>query len=277
MSTVPWYIKAVLYIAIPAACLAALYLSIPGEVALAKSAGWSDQYAPAMPICISVYALAAGAIAGFRRKMKLPGQKTALIGGMMALALAMGAQSISHLIEQSYMAGSAALTVAVSCIPPLVIAHLIHMAETPSAVKEASEELEELREVSQYLMTELVASESASLISRTRTVVRELETSNGIVEDLRDETEEMNEKLRELLEEEEAKLREEQGQTRKKHLSVAQSIEEARKDIEAKGRKATVAGICKALGISQATYYRYYQAEKPQVNPSEGMLALALG
>ncbi|MFG3176544.1 hypothetical protein ACGFZC_15970 [[Kitasatospora] papulosa] len=277
MSSVPWYIKAVLRVAIPAACLAALYLSIPGEVALAKAAGWSDKYAPAMPICLSVYALAAGAISGFRRKMKLPGEKTALLGGVMALSLAMGAQSISHLIEQSYMQGSAVLTVAVSCIPPLVIAHLIHMAETPSEVQSASDELEELRDLSQHLMTELVASESVTLTSHAHRVLGALNTSNGIVEDLAEETEEMNEKLRQLLEEEEAKLREEQEGARKKHRSLTRSIAQTRKEIEGKGQTATVAKVCKALRISQATYYRYYQAEQPKPAQVEGMLALSLG
>ncbi len=276
MSAVPWYIKAVLRIALPAACLAALYLSIPGEVALAKAAGWSDHYAPAMPICLSVYALAAGAISGFRRKMKLPGEKTALIGGALALMLAMGAQSISHLIEQSYMTGSAALTVAVSCIPPLVIAHLIHMAETPSAVKSASEELEELREVSQHLMTQLVASESAALVSHSRSVLGELVDANANIEDLAEETEELNEKLKEVLEEEEAKRSEEKGKLRKKHLSLARSIEEARATL---GDKATVGEVCKTLGISQATYYRYKpkQAGNSQHQSSDGMLALSIG
>ncbi|GAA4942272.1 hypothetical protein GCM10023238_05160 [Streptomyces heliomycini] len=79
----------------------------------------------------------------------------------MALILAMSAQSISHLIEQTYMEGSALLTVAVSCIPPLVIGHLIHMAETPSQAVSASEEMEELKEMNQGLMTSLVAVESA--------------------------------------------------------------------------------------------------------------------
>ncbi|MFF4245185.1 hypothetical protein ACFYY2_12010 [Streptomyces sp. NPDC001822] len=271
----PWYIKAVLRIALPAACLAALYLSIPGEVALAKTAGWSEHYAPAMPICLSVYALAAGAISGFRRKMRLPGEKTALIGGVMALALAMGAQSISHLIEQSYMAGSAALTVAVSCIPPLVIAHLIHMAETPAVVRTASEELEELREVSQSLMTELVASESAALASHTRLVLRELGAATNNVSELNEETEELNERLEEALGEEEAMATEEQGKTQKKRLSIARSIEGARESLAAQGKKATVARVCETLGISSATYYRYYQPKTD--TSSEGMLSFSVG
>ncbi|MFI2423918.1 hypothetical protein ACH5A7_07395 [Streptomyces sp. NPDC018955] len=106
-SAMPWYIKAVLRIALPAACLAALYLSIPGEISLAKTAGWSDEYAPAMPVCLGVYLLSAGFIATYRRKMRLPGQTTALTGALMALILAMSARSISHLIEQTCMAGSA--------------------------------------------------------------------------------------------------------------------------------------------------------------------------
>ncbi|MEU6365975.1 hypothetical protein ABZ876_09500 [Streptomyces sp. NPDC046931] len=83
----------------------------------------------------------------------------------------MSAQSISHLIEQTYMAGSAFLTVAVSCIPPLVIGHLIHMAETPSQAVSASEEIDELREANSHLLTALIEHEGKALLSRTVAVL----------------------------------------------------------------------------------------------------------
>ncbi|MEU6765941.1 hypothetical protein ABZ916_25925 [Streptomyces sp. NPDC046853] len=260
MSATPWYIKAVLRLALPAACLAALYLSIPGEIALAKSAGWSDHYAPAMPICLSVYALAAGAISTYRRKMKLPGQFTALIGALMALMLAMSAQSISHLIAQSYMEGSAILTVAVSCIPPLVIGHLVHMAETPSAVQSAAEELEELREVAHNLMTEVAASQAVNLALGTAGVLRSVKTVTEIAADLTGETKELNGRLQEAIEEEEG--RQEAGEKQKRrHLALTRDkIEETRKSLAAQGEKVTVDSVCKALRISPATYYRYNAA-----------------
>ncbi|MFF1450210.1 hypothetical protein ACFVYF_19025 [Streptomyces sp. NPDC058274] len=258
MSTaVPWYIKAVLRIALPAACLAALYLSIPGEVALAKTAGWSEHYAPAMPVCLSVYALAAGAISQYRRKMKLPGERTALIGGVMALLLAMGAQSISHLIEQSYMGTSWRLVVAVSCVPPLVIAHLIHMAETPSQVRSASEEMEELRAVVHAFMAE----SAASLIGRSQSLVKQCDTVGTVAGELVKAAERENGRWEELLHELEKEPR---------PLTLTERIEQTRKSLADKHGQVTVANICKTLGISSATYYRH----KPSEQSTAGMLPL---
>ncbi|MEU7472353.1 hypothetical protein AB0A94_28165 [Streptomyces sp. NPDC044984] len=243
----PWYIKAVLHIALPAACLAALYLSIPGEISLAKTAGWSDKYAPAMPVCLSVYALSASAIATYRRKMRLPGQMTALIGALMALILAMSAQSISHLIEQTYMEGSALLTVTVSCIPPLVIGHLIHMAETPSQAVSASEEIDELRETNTQLFTALVDHEGRSLISRTVALL-------GVAKHLELQAGEAAEEAAVTIDRIEADM------TPRKRTGTrvaGQDIEEARERLaKESGEKPTVARVCEFLGISPATYYR---------------------
>jgi hypothetical protein len=264
MSSVPWYIKAVLRIALPAACLAALYLSIPGEVALAKTAGWSQNYSYAMPVCLSVYALAAGAISQFRRKMQMPGERTALIGGLMALLLAMGAQSISHLIEQGYMGTSWRLVVAVSCVPPLVIAHLIHMAETPSEVRSTSEELTEARETISRLSTALVASESAALVSHAGSVLVEVVRAAETAEELAEAAEKVTDVLEDSLKEAEA-------QPRKKTLALPQRIEQARKALTAKGEKVTVETVCKTLGISQATYYRHKTSEQS----TAGMLPMS--
>ncbi|MER6102441.1 hypothetical protein ABT115_08940 [Streptomyces sp. NPDC001832] len=264
-SALPWYLKGILYVALPAACLAALYLSIPGEVALAKTAGWSEHYAPAMPVCLSVYALSAGAIATYRRKMRLPGQMTALLGSLMALILAMSAQSISHLIEQSYMTTSALLVVAVSCVPPLTIAHLVHMAETPSQVKTADEEKAELRGMIDYLSEELttsLASQSLTLVSRASAVVRELESLTKVTEEASEKVEKESESVEDILTGEEKAQHDEESKTRRKHLALARSIQETRESLEARGTTVTVADVCKALGISQATYYRYKPSEK---------------
>ncbi|MFI2909486.1 hypothetical protein ACG2OD_14720 [Streptomyces sp. PDY-4] len=254
-SATPWYIKGILYVALPAACIAALYLSIPGEVALARTAGWSEHYAPAMPICLSVYALSAGAIATYRRKMSLPGQVTALVGSLMALLLAMAAQSISHLIAQDYMGTSAALVVAVSCVPPLTIAHLVHMAETPTAVKTASQEIAELRDMNQALMTALVAAESRSLTSHASHVLVEVERLSETVEGLSEEAQEITEEIETSLKEETA------PRPRRKALALTrEKVEEVRRSLTAKGEKPTVEKVCGALGISQATYYRHLSA-----------------
>ncbi|MFD4608238.1 TetR/AcrR family transcriptional regulator [Streptomyces sp. NPDC058440] len=258
MSATPWYIKAVLRLALPAACLAALYLSIPGEIALAQSAGWTEHYAPAMPICLSVYALAAGAIATFRRKAKLPGQNTALVGALMALLLAMSAQSISHLIEQTYMAGSWWLTVAVSCIPPLVIGHLIHMAETPSQALSASEELEQARGMVDHLLTELVGAESRSILSHASSVLVAAEGAVQTTESLTKWATKENGRWDEHLGEIEQGIKAGTIKPPRKRLALTRDrIEDTRKALAAKGEKVTVEAICKALGVSQATYYRH--------------------
>lgn len=246
-SAMPWYIKAVLRVALPAACLAALYLSIPGEISLASTAGWSAKYAPAMPVCLSVYALSAGAIATYRRKMRLPGQATALVGALAALVLAMSAQSISHLIEQTHMAGSAALTVAVSCIPPLVIGHLIHMAETPSQAVSASEEIDELREANSHLLTALIEREAKVLLSHAVAVL-------GVTKHLELEAGAAVEEAAVTIDRIELDM---VPRKRTGTRVTGQDIEKARERLAREsGEKPTVARVCEFLGISPATYYR---------------------
>lgn len=255
-SALPWYLKGILYVALPAACVAALYLSIPGEVALARTAGWSANYAPAMPVCLSVYALSAGAIATYRRKMELPGQSTALIGSLMALILAMSAQSISHLIEQGYMSSSDHLVVAVSCVPPLTIAHLVHMAETPSQMKTASEEKAELREMIDFLSVELtrsLSSQVSAVLSRSGTAEREYDFLRARAGELTEEAENLNEEYEEALKEAEKTL---SDAPRPKALT-RETITAAAESLKRAGEKATVENMCRALGVSQATYYRY--------------------
>ncbi|MFB7027205.1 MULTISPECIES: hypothetical protein [unclassified Streptomyces] len=253
MSATPWYIKGILYVALPAACIAALYLSIPGEVALARTAGWSEHYAPAMPVCLSVYALSAGAIATYRRKAELPGQVTALVGSLMALLLAMSAQSISHLIEQDYMGSSALLVVAVSCVPPLTIAHLVHMAETPSAQRTASQVVADLQRENQGLKTAVVAAETENVLSHAREVLTGLGEASQATGELLEWAEGETEALDEELEEAERALK-----PRRKALELtAERIEQAKKSLAAEGTRPTVEKVCEFLGISQATYYRY--------------------
>jgi hypothetical protein len=245
MSATPWYIKGILYVALPAACIAALYLSIPGEVDLARTAGWSEHYAPAMPVCLSVYALSAGAIATYRRKAELPGQVTALVGSLMALLLAMSAQSISHLIEQDYMNSSALLVVAVSCVPPLTIAHLVHMAETPSAVRTASQVMADLERENQGLRLALVASESRALLSDAAGVRWEIERLSETAEELSEEAEELTEGLEKALS---------PSRSRKPLALTREKIEKTKESLAAEGKRPTVEKVCEALGISQATY-----------------------
>lgn len=260
ISALPWYLKGILYVAIPAACVAALYLSIPGEVALAKAAGWSDQYAPAMPVCISVYALAAGAIAAYRRKMKLPGQTTALIGSLMALVLAMSGQSIAHLIEQLYMSSSAALVVAVSCVPPLTIAHLVHMAETPAQVRTASEELHDLRR----LLNVFVVEAADSLIFDSGTLIKEYGYVNEQAAALCEAAAQVLREAEYVVAEAERSMAAgtDESQVNRKGPKKAVSpakIKAAAEELERSGKKVTGGRLAALLGVSESTGVRYLQ------------------
>lgn len=256
-ASMPWYIKGILYVALPAACVAALYLSIPGEVALATTAGWSSHFAPAMPVCLSVYALSAGAIATYRRKMRLPGQVTALLGSLAALMLAMSAQSISHLIEQSYMETSALLVVAVSCVPPLTIAHLVHMAETPTQVKTAGEQMGELADTIDFMviqLTDSLATQTGVLVSESGTVVRQYGALEALTAELISGTQELSDGLEKALSAPPA--------DRKNGSKAAASkaeIAQAAETLKAQGKKVTGGALAKVLGVAESTGYRYRQ------------------
>lgn len=253
-SALPWYLKFVLRVAIPAACLAALYLSIPGEIAMARTAGWSENYAYAMPVCVSVYALAAAAIAAYRRKMQLPGQWTALIGAAMALVLAMCAQSIAHLISQDYMGTSAVLVVAVSCVPPVVVAHLMHMAETPSQVKTASEEIEERDAMISLLRAEvsdLLSQKAVSLSSAAAHVALGVRAAT-------ESAEELHEEVGTLIENLEEELKAAEKAPRKPKAAVPLTVvQRAAKSLQEQGERVTGASLAKALGVAESTGYRY--------------------
>ncbi|MFB7782094.1 hypothetical protein ACFC1D_05200 [Streptomyces vinaceus] len=250
-SALPWYVKGILYVGIPSACLAALYLSIPGEIALAKTAGWSDQFAPAMPVCLSVYAIAAGAIAALRRKMQMPGQTTALVGSVMALLLTMSAQSISHLIAQGYMETSALLVVAISCIPGLTIIHLVHMAETPSQAKTADEKMGEFRDMVDFLSLQLLDSqtaEAATVIAHTAAVTSQAaaltQIAATVTEGARDAAEELDRALT-------ARTRRGRVQT-----VTGDMVEAAARKLKEQNERVTGTAIAEALGLSESSFYR---------------------
>nr|WP_239080865.1 hypothetical protein [Streptomyces coelicoflavus] len=57
-----------------------------------------------------------------------PDSRSARIGAVMALALALSAQVIAHLIMAGYVSVGPVLVAAVSAVPPLVAGHLMHLA-----------------------------------------------------------------------------------------------------------------------------------------------------
>ncbi|MFF8629723.1 hypothetical protein [Streptomyces werraensis] len=153
----PGYAKAVFRYGRPVVLLTALIMSIPGEIHLAEVAGWEAvtiwgvtfNVAWLMPVCVSVYAACSAVIADVSKRLGLPNRKSALAGAVAALALALAAQDVSHLIQLDYMGTSWVLVALVSAIPPLVAFHMLHMAAAPEStasevvVEEAADEFED--------------------------------------------------------------------------------------------------------------------------------------
>ncbi|GAA4999567.1 helix-turn-helix domain-containing protein [Streptomyces siamensis] len=109
----------------------ALLMCAPGEYHLAETAGWADPFTFGMPIVLSAYAGIAAAVASTRR----PGDRgrwSAIIGACLALALAMAAQVVSHLITTGHVIADQPVLIAVtSLVPPAVVGHLLHLAASP--------------------------------------------------------------------------------------------------------------------------------------------------
>ncbi|MFJ5882709.1 hypothetical protein [Kitasatospora cineracea] len=135
----PWYGQLVFKTGRPIVLVAALVMSIPGEIHLAMAAGWSQGYARLMPVCVSAYAACAAIIAEVAKRKGLPGRKSAQAGAVAALVLALAAQDISHLISLNYMGVTSVLVALVSAIPPCVAAHMLHMAATPAQLSSVVE------------------------------------------------------------------------------------------------------------------------------------------
>lgn len=131
-SDVPAWVQWFQNVARPAVAVIILVMCAPGEHHLAVMAGWTEWLAWGMPGCLVVYTGIAAVVATKRAK-GAPGKRTAVAGAVLALALAMSAQPVSHLFVTNHWTGDpVALVVVVSCIPPLVAGHLWHLAASPS-------------------------------------------------------------------------------------------------------------------------------------------------
>lgn len=111
-----------------------MIMCAPGEHHLGKLAGWSDHLAWGMAGVLAAYAGIAAAVASKRPK-GAPGKGSAVAGAWLSLATAMSAQPISHLFVTGHWSADPRppvwLVVTVSCVPPLVLGHLLHLAATP--------------------------------------------------------------------------------------------------------------------------------------------------
>ncbi|MEV0445837.1 hypothetical protein AB0I84_12960 [Streptomyces spectabilis] len=114
-----------------------MIMCAPGEHHLGKLAGWSDTLAWGMAGVLAAYAGIAAAVASKRPK-GAPGKTSAVAGAWLSLGTAMSAQPISHMFVTGHWTAEPRppvwLVVAVSCIPPLVLGHLLHLAATPVRV-----------------------------------------------------------------------------------------------------------------------------------------------
>jgi hypothetical protein len=114
-----------------------MIMCAPGEHHLGKLAGWNDTLAWGMAGVLAAYAGIAAAVASKRPK-GAPGKTSAVLGAWLSLATAMSAQPVSHMFVTGHWTAEPRppvwLVVAVSCIPPLVLGHLLHLAATPVRV-----------------------------------------------------------------------------------------------------------------------------------------------
>lgn len=106
----------------------------PGEHHLAVLAGWDSRLAWGMAAVLAAYAGIAAAVASARPK-GAPGKRSAIAGAFLSLGAAMAAQPVSHAFVTGHLSSEPrtplALVIAVSCVPPLVLGHLLHLAATP--------------------------------------------------------------------------------------------------------------------------------------------------
>ncbi|WP_435173269.1 helix-turn-helix domain-containing protein [Actinacidiphila sp. bgisy145] len=130
----PLWVRAFTATGRPAVALAVLGMCAPGEHHLAELAGWSSRLAWGMAAVLAAYAGIAAAVAG-ARPAGAPGKASAVIGAAISLTAAAAAQPVSHLFVTGWLTASPrppiALVITVSCVPPLVLGHLLHLAATP--------------------------------------------------------------------------------------------------------------------------------------------------
>lgn len=139
MTRTPAHIRAARKYGQPAVLYAALALSAPGEFSLATMAGWSSKVAWLMPAVLSLYAAIGASVSkaqkdAAKRCAGTPGEaeakrraNSATRGALMALLLATAAQVTDHLLTADVVGVRVWVLVAVSSVPPLVAAHVLHI------------------------------------------------------------------------------------------------------------------------------------------------------
>lgn len=133
---VPWWVRWFTNAGRPVVAVVVLVMCAPGEHHLAVLAGWDGRLAWGMAAVLAAYAGIAASVAS-NRPANSPGKTSAVVGAFVSLGAAMAAQPVSHLFVTGWFSADprppAALVVVVSCVPPLVFGHLLHLAATPVA------------------------------------------------------------------------------------------------------------------------------------------------
>lgn len=131
---VPWWVRWFTNAGRPVVAVVVLIMCAPGEHHLATLAGWDGRLAWGMAAVLAAYAGIAASVAS-NRPAGSPGKVSAVVGAFVSLGAAMAAQPVSHLFVTGWFSADprppAALVVVVSCVPPLVFGHLLHLAATP--------------------------------------------------------------------------------------------------------------------------------------------------
>lgn len=138
---VPWWVRWFTNAGRPTVAVVVLIMCAPGEHHLAVLAGWDGRLGWGMAAVLAAYAGIAASVASNRPK-GAPGKTSAVVGAFVSLGAAMAAQPVSHLFVTGHWSAQphapAWLVVLVSCVPPLVFGHLLHLAATPISTAPAA-------------------------------------------------------------------------------------------------------------------------------------------
>lgn len=132
MNHTPFYARLTAVISRPLVLIAALVISMPAEIQLARSSGFSDGFEYLMPLVLSLYSAASAVIAATRPR-GTKGRTSAIVGSGVALGMALSAQVVGHLISSGYMTSGPVLVSLVSSVPALAACHMLHLAALPKS------------------------------------------------------------------------------------------------------------------------------------------------
>ncbi|OKI05423.1 hypothetical protein A6A06_09610 [Streptomyces sp. CB02923] len=143
---IPWWASLFTDAGRPIVAVLVMVMCAPGEHHLGVLAGWDTRLAWGMASVLAAYAGIAAVVAS-RRPKGAPGKTSAVVGAWLALGAAMAAQPVSHLFVTGHWSAEphapAWLVVVVSCVPPLVLGHLLHLAATPVPAPSTSVDTEQ--------------------------------------------------------------------------------------------------------------------------------------